>query len=92
MQTETNRELLFMLKPRSIMPGRLLWILHNVPPKAGGGRRAHWWHCEAFAVACMHAFLIYVADFDHKLSCGGVSPESLTLRIALEKLRLRSAV
>lgn len=32
----------------------------------------------------MHAFLINVADFDHKLSCGGVSPESLTLRIALE--------
>lgn len=32
----------------------------------------------------MHAFLIYVADFEHKLSCGGVPPESLTLRIALE--------
>lgn len=32
----------------------------------------------------MHAFVSYVADFDHKLWCGSVSLETLTLKIALE--------
>lgn len=32
----------------------------------------------------MHAVFIYVADFDHQLSCGSVPLETLTLKIALE--------
>lgn len=44
------------------------------------GCHAHPGHWEAF----VQAFLIYVAEFDHNLSCGSVSLEIPTLKIALE--------